>query len=372
MAGGDPLATLHIAVAGRGDDAARWLRALRGSEGATAEAVALNASDDLLQALAREEVAAIAFSGAMDDLAGAIKRSLMASRHVLVVGPSALASKTLLALDALARRRGRVLLFDSEAMGDQRVAFVRKTIVGPRALWRPRYLRSLRAGPQSGATLDALAIADIGFAMSLLGTLPARVSALSPRLDDESGTADVAMIMLTFDGGPSARIDVSLIEPEPRREVTAVCDARTIILDAFNARAPLRIEANTPNRSTQARLGDGRRESIAEHPLLDATERHAAAAAAFVTAARGRDLSASNARELSDAALVWERARASMAQGGAFVDVEPVVAERPKLKLIVGGGHVDASTPAPELTVIAGRRTPTPEPDLDPEPLRSA
>jgi predicted dehydrogenase len=363
--------TLKITVAVRGDEAERWVRALRGCDGASAEPVALNTSDDLLEALARDDVAAIAFAGDTGDLAGAVKRALMANRHVFVYGPSAISSKHLLALDALARRRGRVLLFDVEGLGDERAAFLRKTTSGPRAIWRPWYVRSLRTGASS-APLDALAIADIGFVVSLLG-MPARVAAVAPRLDDESGAIGVAMLTLLFEGGTAARIDVSLVEPEPRHEVTIACDGRTIVLDAYNARSPLRIEGNARHRTPQLR-GESAAwaETIAEHPLADTADRLAGAAAAFVTAARARDAAASNAHELADATRVWERSRASITSGGAPVEVEPAQAERPKLKLIVGGGHVDVSAPAPELTVIGGTRPAAPEHEPDPEPLRTA
>jgi predicted dehydrogenase len=373
MAAAMPAETLTIAVAGRGEDAARWTRALRGCDGASAELVTLSTPDDLLHTLAREHIGAIAFAGNLDDLAGAVKRALMANRHVFVFGPSAIASKHLLALDALARRRGRVLLFDTEGFGDERTAFVRKMTTGPRALWRPRYLRSLRTGG-SGSSLEALAIADVACAMSLLGGVPARVAAIAPRLDDESGSAEVAMVTLMFDGGPAARIDVSLIEQEPRHEITLACDGRTVVLDAFNARSPLRIEANARQRGSQLRgeQSGAWAETVTERPLDLVADRVGRAAAAFVAAARARDVTASNARTLADATRVWERARTSMTNGGAPVEVDPVRTERPRLKLIVGGGQVDASSSAPELTMISGRAAPAPEFEPDPEPLRTA
>jgi hypothetical protein len=114
-------------------------------------------------------------------------------------------------------RRTRVLVFDAGALTDERVDFVRRMIVGSQALWRPRYVRALRTGATSGHTLDALAISDIHLVLTLLGGAPSRVSAVSPRIDDETGAADVAMLTLMFDGGSTARIDISLIEPEPPR-----------------------------------------------------------------------------------------------------------------------------------------------------------
>jgi hypothetical protein len=296
----------------------------------------------------------VAFAAESDDPAGAIKRSLMANRHVLAAGQTAISSKQLLALDAIARRRNRVIVFDTGSFADERVDFVRKMTVGPHALWRPRYVRSLRTGPAGDRTLDELTIADIGFVLSLAGGVPSRVSAVSPRIDDETGAADVAMVTLTLDGGRAARVDVSLIEPEPRHEVSVVCDGRTLVLDAFNARAPLQILASARHRGPQRGQWG---ETVSEHPLAEPAERLATAAASFVAAIRGRDAEISNARELAAAATVWEAARASIARGGEMVDLGENAADvrRPKLKLIVGGGHIDTSRPAPELTLV-GRR----------------
>ncbi len=370
MAAESAAEAITIAVAGRGESAERWMRALRGVDGAAAALVEINSPDDLLQTLARDDIGAIALSGGTDDLAGAIKRALMANRHVLVYGPSAIASKQLDALDALARRRSRVLLFDTEGVGDERVDFVRKMTTGPHALWRPRYVRSLRTGTSAGATLDALAIADIGFAIALLGGMPARVAATAPRIDDESGAADVAMVTLMFEGGPAARIDVSLIEPEPRHEMAVACDGRTLVLDAFNARAPLQIQATARHRGPQRGAWA---ETIAEHPLTEPGERLARAAKAFITAMRSRDVAASNTRDVADAARVWECARESIAGSGALVEIDGASEiERPKLKLIVGGGHVDSSYPSPDLKIVSGRRAPASERDPEPEPLRTA
>jgi predicted dehydrogenase len=371
MPAGASYEPLTMAVAG--DDPARWLAALRGVDGVAADRIDLRAPDDLLETLARDEVGAIALAGSLSDLSGAIKRSLVANRHVLVFGASALASKQLLALDALARRRGRVLIFAPDCFADARIEFVRKMTSGANALWRPRYLRSLRTGPSLSATIDALAITDIACTVMILGGTPARVSAIAPRLDDESGGGDVAMVTLMFDSGPVARIDVSLIEPEPRHELILGCEGRTVTLDSYDARAPMRIESAGRGRTSRAMQG-GWIETMTEHPLEDSVDRYTRAATAFVEAVRARDLAAPNARQMADAAHVWERARESMLRGGELLDIDPSgEIERPKLKLIVGGGHFDVAHPAPDLTVIdGGRQSAPPSFDPDPEPLRTA
>jgi predicted dehydrogenase len=344
----------------------RWARALRAIDGVSVEPI--TGDDGLIEALSREDIDAVAFAGASGDLVTAIKRALMANRHVFVAGTPAIATKQLLSLDALARRRSRVLMFDSGALGDERVDFVRRMVTGPQPLWRPRYVRSLRTGASDAQTLDEIAVGDISFALHLLGATPVRVSALAPRIDETDGAAGVALITLVFESGAIARFDVSLVEPQARHEVAIACDGRTVLLDAFDARAPLQIQAERASRQ------GGWAETVTEHPAAEPMERAAVVAEAFVTAVRARDVSASNTGALAVATSVWEAARESMAADGAMIEIGERAAERrPALKLIVGGGHIDDSYPAPELKIVsrkpASERREPPEP---PEPLRSA
>jgi hypothetical protein len=131
------------------------------------------------------------------------------------------------------------------------------------------------------------------------------------------------------------------------------CEGRTIVLDAFDARSPLRVYAGAGHRGPQAGQWA---ETVSEHPLGPVADRPSRAAAAFITAARARDVSAGNAGELAHAALAWETARESIARGGEMLDVprEQAAAERPALQLIRGGGRGGAGA-SPELTVVRGR-----------------
>lgn len=339
---------ITIAIAGAGPEADAWARALRGVAGVETACVAAG-EDELLAALSRPEVAAVAFVPPLADLPGLIRRAVIAGRHVLVAGPAALASRQLHALDDLARRRERAIVFDTGALADERFAFVRKMTGGPQGLWRPRYVRSLRTGVHGRATLDELAVADLATVLSLVGGVPSGVTACSPRVDEEGGAADVAMVTVSFAGGPVARVDVSMVEPWLRQEIVVACDGRTVVLDALDQRAPLQIHAATRHRGP----ADGQwAETISEHPVGDAGDRLALLAATFVRAVRERDVSATNARELALAATVWEKARESMALGGERVDVSaPVSVARPVLQLIRGGGRRIEAV-APELTVV--------------------
>jgi predicted dehydrogenase len=349
---------MRISVAGAGPDADAWARALRGVEDVEAQRLGADTDEELLDTLSRTDVDALAFVPPVHDLPGAIKRAVMARRHVLIAGPVALSAKQLLALDDLAHRRERVILFDTGNLADERLAFVRKMTAGPQALWRPRYIRSLRTGAPGRASLDDLAVADITAVLSI-GGAPSRVSALAPRTDDESGPADVAIVTLVFDGGSAARIDISLVEPAPRQEIVIACDGRTVVLDAFDVRAPLQIQASARHRGPQRDAQWA--ETVSEHPVADAVPRVARAAELFVAAVRKDDVASTNAGSLAAAAHVWETARASIARGGEMLplaEATPLArAGRPALQLIEGGGHSVESAAVPELTLV-GRREP--------------
>jgi len=356
-------ARVRVTLLGEGPGADAWARAYRGADGVDLER--LDAADESeLARIAPGETSALVVGADVPELAAVTKRALLARRHVFVAGPVALASKQITAIDDLARARGRIAMFDAGDTGDERFAFVRRMVAGPHALWRPRYIRSLRAGGEPQLSLDQAAIADIHALLSLAGMAPSRVSALAPRLDDETGAGGIVTMTIAFDGGPAARIDVSLAEPRPAHEITLVCDGRTIVLDTFDLRAPLQILASARHSGPSA--GVNWAETVSEHPVSGTHDRLALAAGAFLTAVRTRDAAAGNAASLATAAATWEGARASMAQGGEWVSCgrgSPSV--RPELHLIKGGGRGGEALHAPALTLV-------PREAAVPDPPRSA
>ena len=205
-----------IVVAGTGAPCDRWAAAFRSVEGVDVQRLRGTQEDDLLASLSRPGVAAAAFVAPMPELTAAVKRSLMARRHVFVAGDVALSSKQVRSIDGLARRRERAIVFDA-AVVDTHLAFVRKMTSGSAAIWRPRYIRSLRSGASDGQTLDELAISECARLLAVVDDTPGEVRAFSPRVDDESGRCDAAMIMLSFDGGVMAQLDISMIEPSPHQ-----------------------------------------------------------------------------------------------------------------------------------------------------------
>jgi len=338
-----------IAVAGAHPAADALSRALRGVPGIETVRADERTDGDVLGLVARDDVDAIAFAPPVGELTSAIKHALLAGRHVLVAAPVALPVRALVSLDEMARRRQRVLTFDDGCAGDPRLAFVRRMTATPQALWRPHYVRSVRTGEEH-ASIQDVAFSDIACVLGVMGGAPREVSAVSPRVDDESGHADAMMITLTFAGGPVATIVVSAIEPVPQRELIVACDGRTIVFDAYDRRAPLQIHAH--GRHAGPVSGHPFRETISEHPAPDThIEPLRAVAERFVAAVRARDMAVANARDLTATAAVWEAARASAAAGGAFMPVEPG-SSRPQLQVITGGGHASGEAARPGLFLV--------------------
>lgn len=343
-----------IAVAGAGDEADQAARALRGVEGVAVTQISGASEEELLEQLSRDNVDAIAFVTPATDLAGSVRRALMANRHVLILGPAALSGKQLISLEELARRRSRVVYLDAGYAADERVAFIRKMTASPAAIWRPRYIRAQRTGFDR-RNLDEIAIAEIACVLSIMGAAPTHVSAVAPRIDDETGHADAAMLTMTFGGGPIATLDISLVEAMRRREMVIACEGRTIVMDAFDLRSPLQIQA--PGRHGGPQTGRTWSETISEYPASAATmDRDAAVAQAFVQAVRARDVSAINLRDLAVAATTWEAARESIAGGGELREVAGAAnALRPELQVIEGGGKTHSGGTPPDLTLVRRR-----------------
>jgi predicted dehydrogenase len=354
-------APVAVTIAGSPPDSDRLARAFRSIEGVSVRRIDGASEEALVEHLSEPGTDALVLIPPVHDLTGIVRRALMTRRHVLVAGSVALAASQLRALETTAHARGRTVMFDTPHLADARMTMLRKMTQGPAALWRPRYVRSLRTGADHRHTLDEIAIADISSVLAASGGMASNVSAVVPRIDDESGVADVVMMTMTFDGGPVARMDVCPVEPDVRREITVACDGRTFVLDDYNARAPMLVQAA---RHRGPRSGDWG-ETISEFPRGEHLDRAQQVASAFVDAVRAGDAAATNVGELAVAAMVWETARESMAAGGELLPLSGVVAEpsRPVLQLIRGRGRGAGRSAA------ALRLVDTPEHDL---PLRGA
>src|SRR5205807_7885896 len=101
---------------------------------------------------------------------------------------------------------------------------------------------------------------------------------------DESGRCDAVMIMLSFDGGLVAQIDVSLVEPMPRHELVIACERRTLVLNPLDIAAPLQIFGSARHRGPRSE-GEWA-ETVIEHPTAEFADPTTRSAAGFVAAVR--------------------------------------------------------------------------------------
>jgi predicted dehydrogenase len=346
----------RVVLLGEGAGADAWAAALRGVAGVELERPAAGAGDELMAALADPATGGVVFAGPRPDLAAAIKRALVARRHVLVAAATAFNERQLATMDHLSRWRQRTLMFATPDVGDGALALVHRLTARPHAPWPPRYVRALRTGG-AGAALDSVAMGDIARLVSLLGR-PERVSALSP---GDGGDAQTALVRLVFAGGTPASLEVCLDEPWARDELTVVSEGRAFVVDAFDRRAPLRV------LRTAGRAGpEDESETVVEQPPADGADRTAGAAAAFIAAVRSQDPAASNVGQMALAAAAWQAARTSMSRQGEWTAIgeQRAAAGRPALRVIRGGGRGSRRHAAPMLTVVPA----TPYVDDAPQP----
>ena len=337
-------ASLTFAVLGAEEAAQQYVRAFRGVDGVSAYLVDAG-EDGLLDALSRDDTGCLVVTEMAHDVAGWVKRALVAGRHVFVAGTPALDERRYDEIDQLARRRRRVAAFDTGFMLDERLAFIRKMAAAPQALWRPRYVRSVHAGGPV-ERLDEIAIAQAALMLEVTGMRAERVTACAPFVAGDE-TSNVAMVNVMFAGGAVASVHVAPGEALWQRETVIVCDGRTVALDPFDARGPLRIAASSAH--SFAPTAAAWQETTSEH--APASERLPAVAEAFCAAARARDVSFGNAAALASAAALWAAARRSIANGGEVTDVARQRPQRPELRLIKGRGRGGASA-APALTLV--------------------
>jgi hypothetical protein len=337
---------MKVAVLGGSAACAPHARAFRGCEGIDA-AVFAASEDGLLAALGDVRVGAVAFAEAPRDIAGAVKGALLAGRHVFVSAAPALSEARYIEIDELARRRRRIAAFDTGFLLDERIAFVKKMAASPQPLWRPRYIRSVRAGGACDR-INEIALSQIALASELMGTAPSRASAIAPRASGE--TDEAVMATLVFADGAAVTLHLAPDESQRVSETVVACDGRTIVFDPYDARAPLRIVAGSAHGFASA--SGGWRETASEHAPAGA-DRSAALAAAFVAAARAQDPAFGNAAQLGAAAAAWEAARRSIGASGEMTEIAPERPKRPELRLIRGRGRGRGGA-APALSLVEG------------------
>ena len=316
--------------------------------------------------LGMPSVRAVVVAGGTDSFSLA-SRALLAGKHVLVCAPGALSPRQVRALGFLAESRSRLLVFGEERLLSPLVGFLRKMLAEGDGLWVPRYLRSsnVRAATRhESPSIASLAVEDLALCLYLLNRPALSVSAVACRSSD----AAAAFLNVTFAGGVVAGLQIGLAEAwEARQLVVALAD-KTLLLDEWDARAPLKVICNRPGLggADSCRIHGVRDRAWAERGALSATvpaaEPIREQCRRFVEAVALRDLSKGNAGFWARVAGLWEAAERSMAESGVPIAVAPDTPEKnetrrpaPRLRLVrTGGIRREGTLSRPSLTLVGG------------------
>jgi predicted dehydrogenase len=376
--------SLKIGIAGSGSRSEAYARAFGQVEGArmTAAAASNRVAVDLQKAIPgltierdagglirRANVDAVVFADPVVDLPAAIRRALLADKHVMATISSPVTCGQIDELASLARRRRRMLMFTEERSFHPALIFLRWMLSGRSGLWQPRYVRAVSApgaGSGGGSSIGALMVEELALCARMLGENPTSVSGIVCRVESESVPA-AGFANLIYPDGRIASLQASTTEALESRQWTLATPSKTVLLDELDLRSPVKIisldSEAAPGSLLRVNppvpLADWPTESTVTPPLRS-TDTKVEQCRHFVGSILEHDLSESNAGFWSDVALVWEAVQESVRLEGMPVSVniasareKRAVGERPKLRLIRGKGMgtVDARK-RPALTLV--------------------
>ncbi len=362
---------IGINVIGEGPLAAAWAGSLARVSGVRLLGNTAPGPEGRTQRTGRADLAALlespgaegmVLAGPIPDLYALTKHALLAGKHVLHGGPFLLRTHQVAALTELARRQGLLLAFREDRAHHPAFSFLARMVSGASPFWPPLYARSLRTTapePELAHQVDTLAAAEIAAMVRLLGS-PGAVATVGCRREGGRGL-DAAFLTLLYGSGPTAQVTVSLAEAAPAAELTVVAGGRTLTLNDFGRRAPLRVAALSQEAGSSRRSSPpGPAPAADEHLVPNAPVKDPLVeqAGAFAEAIATKDLSRSNASLWMQVALVWETALESMALGGRPVALpwwpsRPGHEKAPPLRVIEGGGSSGAAADQrPALTLV--------------------
>jgi hypothetical protein len=361
--------TLRIGIAGSGSRSQSYTRAAAQVEGARVTAATASgrlAADlprvipgvsverDFSGLIRRAQIDAVIFADPVADLPAAIRRALLADKHVLATMASPVSGHQLDELMSVARRRERLLMFMEERSFHPGLIFLRWMLSGRSDVWQPRYVRAVCApGVSSGEGLPVAALVEeeLAICARLLGDSPVSVSGVVCRAEG-SVMASAAFINMLFEGGRIASLQVSGTEAQECREWALATPSKTVMLDECDARSPLKIISFDSEVAPGGLLRVNPPIPLTEWPTestvtppLGSTNVQVDQCRHFVQAALERDLRQSNAEFYAEITLAWEAVQESIRLDGMPISLNAAsererraVGERPKLRLIHGKG----------------------------------
>ena len=162
---------------------------------------------------------------------------------------------------------------------------------------------------------------DVSVALHLLEDVPVRVSATGHAYL-QPGVEDVVFLVMEFQSGVIAHVQMSWLDPHKERKLTVVGSAKMVVFDDMQPREKLRIYDKGVNRPPEyASYGENLtlREGDIFIPKISSVEPLAAELGHFVRVARGAEPPRAGAADGVQVVRVLEAASRSLQAGGAPV-----------------------------------------------------
>lgn len=251
------------------------------------------------------------------------RRALLAGKHVMVEKPMTLNTKDAVALDQLARQRGRVLMVGHLLEYHPATLALRRLIdTGELGELQYIYSQRLNLGTVRGDENAwwSLAPHDISVACRLFGAAPVAVQCRGQCVL-QPGIEDVVFATVQFPGGKLAHVHVSWLDPTKARRLVVVGARKMAIFDDAQPELKLMVldKSITVQPGAPPKIAMQQGDIIV--PMLDKTEPLKAEARHFI------DCIEKGTQPVSDGAAgiavvsVLEQGQRSLESGGAVMQL---------------------------------------------------
>ena len=254
------------------------------------------------------------------------KKALAAGKHVFVEKPMAMSNAEARELEAAAAKAGRVLMVGHLLEYHPAVDKL-KTLVDGGELGSLRYLYSQRVNlgvvRKDENAWWSLAPHDISIALYLIGKEPVSVAARGASFLNK-GIEDVVFANLAVEGGVTAQIHVSWLDPHKIRKFTIVGARKMVTFDdgdstekvrIYDKGADVSLAYETYGESITLRSGD------IVIPRVDSVEPLKVECAHFVDCALGNKTPRSDGKDGQRVVRVLEAGQRSLERGGTPVEL---------------------------------------------------
>lgn len=252
------------------------------------------------------------------------KKSLLAGKHTYVEKPLALRVEHAEELVELSKRQGRILMVGHLLEYHPAVVYLKK-LVDSGELGRIYYIYSQRVNlgkiRSDENALWSFAPHDVSIILMLLGKGPKRVAA-SGQAYLQKGIEDVVFLIMHFDDGVMAQVQVSWLDPHKIRRTTVVGSKKMVVFDDQEATEKIKIYDKGVKGGEVLPYGLQLRFGDIHVPWMDMTEPLAIECRHFVECiAEGGKTPRTDGEDGLRVVRVLDAAQRSLRSGGAPVDL---------------------------------------------------